>query len=346
MKKVLLVSWLLALLVVAASAEAKVQTAKVSVDVAAGAWKSVRLKNLPGNASLKIEVKCDNPVTLVLVNEADYRNYPAVERSLFESAVRDSLSFAVKIPATGHYYLVFDNTSGKSTVKVDAVIQGASGADALFPQSTRSTRQDDAFEKDLGSLATDLNGLFIFDPFPISAKRCGKEGAFSGPEGVIVCLEFVKKVSTTMGDPEKARNVLLFTIFHEVGHQLLYQWGYPFYDNEEVADEFATVMIVLLAQKERLTAMTEFFLSNPSSNELIAKAFKGDRHPLSIERARNIVRWMKDGNRIKRWQVLFVPNMQTAALERLQSQKESWIDPGRIERELAARRRSEHREGR
>lgn len=346
MKKFKHLSLLLVIAFFAFSAEAKVQTAKVSVDVDPGVWKSVRLKNLPQNASLKVEVKCDSPITFVLVNEGEYGSYPDISRSLFQSTVRDSLSFAVKIPATGNYYLVFDNSEGKSTVKVDTVVQGASGADALFQQSSRSVPQDNAFEKDLGALATDLNRLFIFDPFPISAKRCGKEGAFSGPEGVIVCLEFVKKVSTTMGDREKARNVLLFTIFHEVGHQLLYQWGYPFYDNEEVADEFATVMIVLLGQKERLTAMTEFFLSNPSSNELIAKAFKGDRHPLSIERARNIVRWMKDGNRIKRWQVLFVPNMQTAALERLQSRKETWIDAGRIEAELAARRRSDIPAGR
>ena len=141
-----------------------------------------------------------------------------------------------------------------------------------------------------------------------------------------------------MGSREKATSVILFTLLHEVGHNLLQQWGYPFYDNEGIADEFATVLIILLGQKERLSAMTEFFLTNPTSNEVIAKAFRGDRHPLSIQRARNILQWMKDTERLRRWQTIFVPHMQTAVLEKLTSTSPALFELALIERELAIRK--------
>jgi len=84
--------------------------------------------------------------------------------------------------------------------------------------------------------------------------------------------------------------------------------------------------------------MTEYLLSNPASNELLAKAFKSDRHPLSLERARNIMRWMKDTGRLKRWQVIFVPRMQTAMLERIKKSPQFWVDSSLVEKELVQRK--------
>ncbi len=94
---------------------------------------------------------------------------------------------------------------------------------------------------------------------------------------------------------------------------------------------------MLSGQSERLNTITEYFISNPSSNELMAKAFQGDRHPLSIERARNVIRWSKDQERFKRWQTVFIPHMQTDALEKLKKGSQSLVNIPLLEKELTKR---------
>lgn len=111
---------------------AKVQSARFAVDVGTGKWKSVKLRNLPQYSVIKVAVKSNDAIILTFVEEAQYKKYPKVQHPLFQSTVREKISFAVKIPATGHYYLVFDNISGVRDVRLDVLIQGASGTDALL----------------------------------------------------------------------------------------------------------------------------------------------------------------------------------------------------------------------
>lgn len=329
---------LLLLLSVPPLSQAKTQSAKVSVDVSAGQYKAVRLKDLPQGSAVKVDIICDGVVTVLFATEEQYKEYPNVPRPLFQSMVRDRFNFTVTIPAAGNYHLVFDNIAGYRNVKIDAIITGASGSDKNLLQGSRHAEQQAIVAKDLSAIGSELGKVFIFNPFPITAKGCGKPGAYSGPDGVMICLEFIKAISDTMGNKEKTATVLLFTAYHEAGHLLLSQWGFPFYDNEEIADEFAAMLFVMLGHRDRLSALTEYFLSNPASNELLAKAFKGDRHPLSLERARNIVRLVKDTGRLKRWQVIFVPHMQTAVLERMQKNPPDWADRMLVKKELAQRK--------
>ncbi len=318
-------------------AEAKVSSAKLAVDIPAGQWKATRIKNLPKHAVVKVEIKGDAEIDVFLINQDSYDKYPDMSRPLFESRDVKKISFSVKIPASGNYYLLFDNSSSTGEVKLEASITGASGSDAVLLQEGTLNEQDTSIERSLSKITTELNRLFIFEPFPISIKTCGKEEAFSNSDGVTLCAEFARKIVKSVGSKEKAINVLLFTIFHEVGHILLNQWGYPFFDNEDIADEFATTMLIMLSQKERLGAVTEFFISNPSSNELMAKALKGDRHQLSIQRARNILAWQKDVKRFRQWQNIFVPHMQTEVLEKLKKTKPSWTNSELIEQQLSLR---------
>jgi hypothetical protein len=320
-------------------ANAKVSSVKLSVEVPAGQWKAARINNLPKDAVIKADIGSDRDITALLLDQGSFEKYPNIQQPLYQSKVHEKLSFTVTIPAGGHYYLVFDNGLGLQQAKLNVFIQGAVGPEAaVVLKNLRYKEQEEQLEKKLGQVVTDLNKSFIFIPFPIKVRFCGQGGtAFSGAKGILLCLEFVQAVQKVMGDQEKSTNVLLFTIFHEIGHTLLSQWGYPFYDNEEVADEFATVLIIMMGQKERLSAVPEYFISRPSLGELLGKALKSDRHPLSVERARNIVRWMKDPQLIKRWQTIFVPHMQTAVLEKLQKTSPSWADLPLIEKELVSR---------
>jgi hypothetical protein len=320
-------------------ANAKISSVKLSIEVPAGQWKTARIKNLPKDAVITANISSDRDITVVLLDQGSFEKYPDIQHPLYQSKVHEKLSFTVTIPDRGHYYVVLDNGTGSQPARLNIFIQGAVGPEAaVMLKNLQFKEQEDHLEKKLSLVVTNLNESFIFTPFPIKVRFCGKGGtAFSGTKGILLCLEFVQAVQKVMGDKDKSNNVLLFTIFHEIGHNLLSQWGYPFYDNEEVADEFATVLIIMMGQAQRLSAVPEYFISRPSLSELLGKALKSDRHPLSVERARNIVRWMKDPQLIKRWQTIFVPHMQTEVLEKLQKTTPSWADLPLIEKELASR---------
>ena len=239
--------------------------------------------------------------------------------------------------------MVFHNSSeGETreiTVKVRAARgkKGTKGRNKELALGGKSSRQEEA-DKKLREFERKLNKIFVFESFPIRAKQCGVAKAFAGPSGIVLCREYAQHLYAKLGDKRKASNALLFTIFHEVGHILLKQWNFPFFDNEEVVDEFATAVMVMVGQKERVRAKAEYFTANPSVAEAIAKMFRDDRHPLSVQRARNILRWLDDSKLVRKWQKVFVPHMQTAILERLRQKPTSWTDLERVKNELAIRR--------
>jgi hypothetical protein len=95
--------------------------------------------------------------------------------------------------------------------------------------------------------------------------------------------------------------------------------------------------MVMFGQKARARSQAEYFAALPMSKEFRQKLRKDDRHPLSVQRARNILRWIGDPELVRRWQPVLVPHMQTAFLKRLQRKPTAWAAPALVERELAAR---------
>lgn len=296
---------------------AQTKTASLSSTISPGSWKGIRLKNLPTGAKIGVRCTADHPVKILFVNQENYDQFPKIEHPLFTGMVKNKFSFSVLIPKTGHYYLIIDNRDGQQTSECDITITAA--ADGKLTGVTQKQVEEVSEKVDLAlqKFGERLNKVFIFKPFPIETKLCGSEKAYCSKDGVVLCLEYINKIYKTLADREKAQSVLQFVLFHEISHILLYQWGYPFYDNEEVADEFTTALFVLTGQKDRISATAEYFISNPSKDELLAKAFQNDRHPLSIQRARNILTWIKSPDRTQRWVRLFLPHFQNKVIQKL-----------------------------
>jgi hypothetical protein len=327
----ILLALCLSVLVLTITAASKQAT--FTIDVPAGQWKAVRVQKLPKNAFIAVRVQSSGEVAVAFVSNADYTRNPAAVRPLFHGQVEKRLSFSVTIPKTDDYLVVFDNRKADTPRAITLTVRAGRGQPDQVTQKMHR-----AFDQKLSDFERQLKQVFVFDSFPIHAKQCGAPQAFSGPSGIVLCQEFAVMLLATLEDKAKATDALLFTIFHELGHVLMKQWHYPFFDNEEVADEFATALMVMVGQRERVHAAAEFLEANPSMLEAIAKVFRDDRHPLSVQRARNILRWLRDPLLVRKWQKVFVPHMQTAMLKRLQQQSADWIDRALVKQELATRR--------
>ncbi len=326
------------ILLLTAPAAGEAKSVNLTMDLPAQVWKAVRLKNLPKMSALRVSIAGDGEVTVFLLDRENYDSFPDVKRPLFEGEIGGRLSFAVKIPVSGNYFLILRNFSLVNEARMDIKIQAANGSAAYLPQDGADDNKKQALTQvALSRITIELKKILIFKSFLIKAEACGKESAFSSENSVVLCVEFAQKVYSVLEDKEKTSYVLFFSVLHEAAHIVLKQWGFPFYDNEDIADEFATMLFIMTNQRKRLTDVMEYFLSNPASTELLIKAVKGDRHQLSIQRARNIQEWAKDTKRFARWVNLLIPHMQTPVLKKLLDTKTSLIDTNMIEKELAVR---------
>lgn len=321
----------------AAETQAEIAEARVHVEVPAGGWRSVRAEAIPKGTILSIEIVTDGRVGVLLLGAEDYARFPSPREPSFQGSTGDRISASVRAPTRGDYYVLVDNRDGSDARSVDVAIRGDTGDREPAPEAPGGAGSADG-ETGPGDLPEQLARLFAFEPFPVRLERCGRPQAFADASGVVLCREYAQQLQSSLGDRDKARDALLFTLVHEIGHVLLEQWRYPTHANEETADEFAAALLVMLGQPEKLAAQAELFEAKASVFEAIARSLADDRHPLSAQRARNLRRWSEDADLVRRWQLLFVPHMQTAALERLRRAPTAWTDPALVEAELASRR--------
>jgi hypothetical protein len=97
--------------------------AQVNTKVPAGKWKAVRLKNLPEGASLSVKVVASASLIVMLVHEAELKNYPKPASPAFQGTLETTLSFSVVIPEAGNYYIIFDNRRGSDERSVRVLIR-------------------------------------------------------------------------------------------------------------------------------------------------------------------------------------------------------------------------------
>ena len=301
---------------------------RLNVDVPSGQWKTARLRKLPKETVVAVKVECEGDILVAVVNTKNYLIYPKVPRPLFLGQVVKRLSFSVSIPESDDYFVVLDNRSGPKTKTVTLTVAAARS----------SVDQVEAADKILRTFEQQLHQLFIFDRFNMGVERCNEPKAFLGRSGIFLCAEYVYYLYDTFGDKQKAQDALAFSIFHEVAQELLTEWHQPTATNKESADEFATVLMVMLKQSERASSLAEYIVSNPSSSASLSRVLNDDRHPPSPQRARNILRWLEEPHQLARkWQKILVPHMQTVLLKRLLLKPTPWTDLELVEKELRTR---------
>lgn len=264
---------------------------------------------LPQGTTLSVQVGVagsNQSLDIALVDEATFHKIEAgqsyeVEEGLAQRIDRSG-GLTAQAATTGSYYLILDNTRARSAPRRVAV----------FAVATRGADSTEA--KELESIYTDryqlLKSLFVFQDFDIQVTLCGQANAFSEPT-ITMCYELYDSLAK-LGASEAE----LFVFMHEVAHSLLNQWGLPLWDNEDAADELATVLLKAFDQQDALNKAIEWWGQNVSTSEALNALINDDRHTLSPQRARNIANWLQDSDdRTLRWERLLVPHMTTEALK-------------------------------
>jgi len=303
------------------------RTLATDVSLSAGKWSYIRLLNTPGNAQIDVKINSDGNISVFLLGH-DGNGKPApVEQALHRIRASGAFAFSVNADDAGTYYLVLDNRTGSEQRLINAsvnVLPGKATGKGTLGQA-------------ISSLKAKLRQAFVFNELQIDVRACGHANAYSGPTRVLICAEHIERLQKELVETPKVRDALLFTLLHEIGHVMLRQWSYPFYDNEEVADEIATAIMVMFNETAAVRTQAEYFATIPARPEADKKLMIDDRHPLSAQRARNILRWLGDPAFLSKWQTVLVPHMQTTLLETLARTPQPWSSPVKINQELARR---------
>jgi len=308
----------------------------IGMAVESNKWIGARLKNLNAGTLLKIDVQIDGNANVLLLNSKNYANFPSVAiKPLFSARVKKERYISVEIPKSGHYYLIIDNREGKQKLSFKAQLRASLELSAN--QILAAKKRGNLINQQLATLGASLKKVFMFDQLDIKIVKCGKPNAYSNKTTVFLCSEYIKQLREKFNDKTKIQHILMFALMHEVGHILLRQWDYPFYDNEEVADEFACALLIMFKQRKIIETQRSAFANISSDVEYLVKQKKDSRHPLSIQRARNLKRWLSSPSLLNKWQPIFIPHMQTNFLQFIIKKSPKWANINLTTRELNER---------
>ena len=259
------------------------------------------------SALFHVEGGIDKRVQVWLLDSANYQLYTAHQQFTSypgtSGLVQGIGKYEFRIPHDDVYYLLLDNGRAillprKVTVHVDAILP-------------HSTPESEKIQASFQEMYSKLKQTFAFTDFQTSVRHCGVVNAFSNPN-ITLCVELLEELQAA-GMP----SATAFVYFHELGHTLMKEWGLPLWDNEDAADEFATALLLMVKQKGLALEAAQWWASQGATeHDAVAKIWMDDRHSLSPQRARNIIRWVNNADEIvPRWERVFVPNMQTLALQ-------------------------------
>jgi hypothetical protein len=251
--------------------------------------------------------KVYNDITACIGSEDEAREYRA--GAPCKGSVRSKTPIVIRstITASGDKYLILDNSYA-----------GFIGKNIAISLNYRKILTDDEVVKmqaPLEKVQSHLRSTFKNADFNLHVKPCGQSNAFSDRKtaDITFCSELMHEFST-----QGNGGALIATLLHEYGHSLLNRWGEPGSSEEDMADQFATVMLLKGGDDGRrlLQQWIQSWAQRDSKAEAMNQLQRGDTHSLSIQRARNIQNAMNYPEELtRRWNKMLYRHMTTDALE-------------------------------
>lgn len=223
--------------------------------------------------------KVYNDITACLATEAEARAYTPRIPCRGQVKGRTPIFLKDQVSLDANYYLILDNSYAALIKKP---ISGAIATRrSLSPEEVRNIK----------TVFQNIHSMMMFtfenSDFNIFVKPCGQSNAFSNNRtaDITLCSEFLHDMSV-----QGNRGALVAVLLHEYGHSLLNKWGEPGSSEEDMADQFATAMLLREGDKGRrlLQEWISYWLRQDSRAEAQNQLRRGDTHTLSVQRARNI----------------------------------------------------------
>jgi Putative metallopeptidase len=214
-----------------------------------------------------------------------------------------------EIPFDGNYVVVLDNTYAnfiKKNIQVNVKFRKSLGADEV--ENIRRPFQNIQYL---------ISNTFEDAEFNINVRSCGQSNAFSDSRSadITFCTEMINELFA-----KQNQGAFFAILLHEYGHSLLNRWGEPGSREEDMADQFATVMMLKTGDSGRqyLRDWIRFWEARDSKTEAANQIAYGDTHTLSIQRARNIQQSMNFPEEFtRRWNKMLYRHMKRNYLERI-----------------------------
>lgn len=299
-----------------AIANVQVQPAEVivseSIKVGAGQYSYYKFTlSKDEQLNLKISVKggSNNKIDMNIVDMNNFQLFKANQRYAYFTSIANSVQNEGKsefvAPQTNVYYLILDNRK--------ALLLSRNVDVNVIKISNSSTQSSLNIQKKYKNQYTALKQVFKFNDFNIYIKTCGVENAFSNPD-ITMCIELIDNLQK-----QNLSKAIDFVFLHEVAHSFLNTWNEPAYDNEDVADELATVLSIMVGDERIALEAAEFWSKKFSKEEAISKLYIDDRHTISPQRATNIINWINEKPELmSRWATTLLPHMTNNILKTLQ----------------------------
>jgi hypothetical protein len=213
-----------------------------------------------------------------------------VRRGMDRTVTASSVIDFPAVPQPQGWVATFQNiTSTSLQISILVRMSGVRGADYTY--SYRSL---------IANMIGDLDRSWVLPNFNVVVRPCGSANAYSNPN-IVICTELVADLLR-----QDAGDAFRFVFTHEMAHTLLALWGLPGYDNEDVADDFAATLCGKFPAE--IWAALRWLSTNDSIDEAVQQLINGDRHTVSIQRARNIQAVLANrDDALMRWNRLLAP---------------------------------------
>jgi hypothetical protein len=305
-----------------------------NIEVPAGRYRTLPIP-IPGRASalLKIVVTVRNDVfndlSVYVCNELAMQQFARGNVRACDGTTRGrgSFGFTYRTEGARQYYLVLDN-SYANVIKKKADVNVT--VSAQLPKELVAQLQE-GFEK----LLNGIQGFFDVPAFDLAFRPCGEVNAFSQTSGgdITLCSELLFELLN-----QKMKGALEAVLFHELAHTLLNLWGLPNFDNEETADEFALVMLFWSGRQQNAYDLIRWYSKMDSRGEARHILVSGDRHPLSVQRVRNMERILANPKPvIDRWNRLVYSRLSESGLRQIADNPGAYHDRKLAQTNLAQR---------
>ena len=233
------------------------------------------------------------PIKILLIKQKDIEGENPTPNFLLNQTLVGSGAKITQVPANDQYAAIIlkneNNYAADSYIRIDRV--------GKRPQS--STRN---IENILNITIDALSKTYNLPNIKIIAKPCGEVNAFSTPN-IVICTELIGDLAEK-GTIGAIHPILL----HELAHSLMYLWKIGDYRNEDLADEFAMVLMAI-STPDKLNDLIEWFNKRDSKSEILLKNINGSRHSLSKKRAENARRILQNPNElVEKWGKLMHPH--------------------------------------